>query len=272
MHRLGREVRFSVNPFTAETSEGHNSFASKPCGEGLSIYLALFVELEGEVDPATGFVVNVIDIDRAVRGHAVGIFADGISAAYRSGREVLLWQVVSMLRASWMKLSGVFGTSRLSRLSLALNPNRKIAIDSESDPMFEFSEKFEFAAMHKLWNDKFTAEQNFGVFGKCANPTGHGHNYVLEVTIASETAENFKIGDFERIVSERFIDVVDHRNLNADVPDFAQVIPTVENIASIAWKRLDGSFGQARLVRTSVWETDKTYASFSGFSGRKPGR
>jgi len=264
MHKLGREVRFSVNPFTAETPVGHNSYASKPSGEGLAIYLALFVEIEGEVDPATGFVVNVVDIDRAVGRHVVPVFSDGIGAAYRRGREVSLGHVVALLRSSWGRLLGVFGSSKVTRLSLALNPNRRIAIDSEDGSMVEFSEKFEFAAMHKLWNESFTAEQNFGVFGKCANPTGHGHNYVLEVTIACDSTEGFRTGDFERVVSERFVNLVDHRNLNVDVPEFGGVIPTVENIASVAWKRLEGCFGKARLVRASVWETDKTYASYSG--------
>ena len=130
--------------------------------------------------------------------------------------------------------------------------------------MFEFSEKFEFAAMHKLWNESFTAEQNFGVFGKCANPTGHGHNYVLEVAVAGDSADLFRIGDFERVVDERFMSLVDHRNLNEDVPQFTGVIPTVENIAAVAWDRLCGHFGDCKLVRVSVWETDKTCASYYG--------
>jgi 6-pyruvoyltetrahydropterin/6-carboxytetrahydropterin synthase len=267
MHRLGREVRFSLNPFTDVMVDGWNSFASKPAGEGLAIYLALFVELEGEVDPSTGFVVNVVDIDRAVRKHIVPVFADGIGAAYRNKREVSLAGITTMLRNSWPKLVGRFGGADLTRLTLALNPNRKIAIDSEECVMCEFSEKFEFAAMHKLWNDSFSPEQNFDVFGKCANPTGHGHNYVLEVTVLAESAGVFKVGEFEKVVDDQFINVVDHRNLNVDVPQFAQLIPTVENIASVAWDCLNGHFGRAKLVRVSVWETDKTYASYSG-----PGR
>jgi 6-pyruvoyltetrahydropterin/6-carboxytetrahydropterin synthase len=264
MHKLGREVRFSLNPFTENTVDGHNSFASRPSGEGLAIYFALFVELEGEVDEPTGFVVNVVDIDRTVRKNVVPIFADGIGAAYRNKREVTLAGLMMILRTSWVKLAGHTDEARLTKLTLALNPNRRIAIDSEDSAMFEFSEKFEFAAMHKLWNESFSPEQNFDVFGKCANPTGHGHNYVLEVTVASESAGALKMGDFERVVDERFVNIVDHRNLNVDVPQFGQLIPTVENIASVAWQCLDGRFGQARLVRVSVWETDKTYATCSG--------
>ncbi|GAG37436.1 unnamed protein product, partial [marine sediment metagenome] len=67
MHKLIREVRFSINPFLAESGPGSNSYASKPCGEGVSLYFGLWVELTGGVDEDTGFVVNVTDIDRAVR-------------------------------------------------------------------------------------------------------------------------------------------------------------------------------------------------------------
>jgi len=264
MHRLGREVRFSINPFAEEMVTGYNSFASKPAGEGLALYLALFVELEGEVDPGTGFVVNVIDIDRAVRRHAVPVFQEGIAAAYRSGRDVSLANLARMLRSSWRKLAGTFSVAELSRLTLAMNPNRSMVVDSEDSPMFEFTERFEFAAMHKLWNEDFSPEKNFGVFGKCANPTGHGHNYVLEVTVASDAPDAFKVGEFEKVVDERFIGAVDHKNLNEDVPQFSGVIPTVENIASLAWASLHGYFGSARLMRINVWETDKTYASYCG--------
>jgi 6-pyruvoyltetrahydropterin/6-carboxytetrahydropterin synthase len=264
MHRLGREVRFSVNPFADETSVGHNSYASKPAGEGLAIYLALCAELEGDIDPATGFFINVVDIDRIVRMHAAGVFVEGISAAYRSRRDVTLPNLAAMLRSSWHRLDDKFGAARLARLRLALNPNRHIAVDSESSTMFEFSERFSFAAMHRLWNDSFTPEQNFGVFGKCANPAGHGHNYVLEVTVATDSAGAFRIGDFERTVDEHFISIVDHKNLNVDIPQFRDMIPTVENIASVAWNSLNGRFLPGRLVRVTVWETDRTFASYDG--------
>jgi len=67
MHKLARQVRFSINPFLPEESTGFNSYASKPAGEGLSIFFELCVELIGKVEGATGFVVNVLDIDEKVR-------------------------------------------------------------------------------------------------------------------------------------------------------------------------------------------------------------
>ena len=138
-------------------------------------------------------------------------------------------------------------------------------MDSKDLGMVYFSEKFEFAATHKLWNDDFSEQRNFEVFGKCANPTGHGHNYIVEVTIKMPTHEDgFRIGDFERIVNDELIELLDHKNLNADVEKFSRTIPTVENIAGFAWNKLAGKFSQATLHCVTIWETDKTYCSYYG--------
>ena len=127
-----------------------------------------------------------------------------------------------------------------------------------------FSEKFEFAATHKLWNDAFSEQQNFEVFGKCANPAGHGHNYVVEVTVKTPGASEFPIGRFEEIVHHELIRLVDHKNLNVDVEEFGRTNPTVENIAVFAWERLNGKFAEAKLHCITVWETDKTCCSYYG--------
>jgi len=71
VHRLVRQVRFSITPFSKRVETGANSYASKPCGEGLSLFLGLWVEVAGPVDPDTGFVINVTEIDRLVRRHVV---------------------------------------------------------------------------------------------------------------------------------------------------------------------------------------------------------
>ncbi len=267
MHKLTRCVRFSINPFLSEEIEGFNSFVSKPAGEGLSIFLELSVEVAGEVEPATGFVVNVADIDREVREFAVPVFAERIRQDFRRAQHIGFFAVAELLKSAWNRLTDKFGPAQLSKLSLKLNPFRKVAIESRDLEMVYFSEKFEFAAMHKLWNNDFSEEQNLEVFGKCANPAGHGHNYIVEVTIKMPTSENgFRISDFERVVDNELIKLVDHKNLNADVSQFSRTNPTVENIAAFAWKRLVGKFGEAALHCVTVWETDKTYSSYYGRS------
>ena len=269
MHKLARQVRFSINPFLPEDSKGFNSFASKPSGEGLSIFFELGVLLVGEVKPTTGFVVNVIEIDRNVRECVVPIFAERIRSYFRRGEHIGFVEIAELLRSGREQLADKFATATLDELSLKLNPFRKVAVDCAAGPedykMIYFSEKFEFAAMHKLWNDDFSKSRNFEVFGKCANPAGHGHNYAVEVTVKTSAGKDgFDIGAFERIVDDELIKLVDHKNLNADVPYFAKAIPTVENITVFGWNKLVGKFGKASLHCITVWETDKTYCSYYG--------
>jgi 6-pyruvoyltetrahydropterin/6-carboxytetrahydropterin synthase len=265
MHKLARQVRFSVNPFLSEQSKGENSFASKPCGEGLAIFFELSVELESEVDRATGFVVNVAEIDRIVREHAVPIFVDKIKEDFRKAKHITFSVLTEMLRMVENQLKDKFAPAVLRKMSLKLNPFRKLTLDSEDSDMVYFSEKFEFAATHKLWNNDFTDEQNRKIFGKCANETGHGHNYVIEVTIKmSAPGEDFSVGEFERIVDNELVSLIDHKNLNLDIKHFARVVPTVENIAVFAWEKLVGKFPSHLLHCVTVWETDKTSCSYFG--------
>ena len=265
MHKLTRQVRFSINPFLAEKHEGFNSYSSKPAGEGLSIFLELSVELVGEVEPATGFVVNVADIDRNVREYAVPVFAEKIRQNFRRAQHIGFPVLTELLQSAWNTLADKFETAYLNELSLKLNPFRKMSINVKDLEMVYFSEKFEFAAMHKLWNEDFSQKQNLEVFGKCANPTGHGHNYIVEVTIRTPASKNgLPISEFEKIVDNELIQIVDHKNLNTDVNHFSNTIPTVENITVFAWDRIEGKFGRAILHCVTVWETDKTYCSYFG--------
>ena len=277
MVRLGRLVRFSINPFLEQDSLGFNSYASKPAGEGLAMFLELAVELTGPIAPQTGLLVNVTDIDRVARRFAVPVFAEGIRRHLGCREHVSLAAVAQMLRAVHEDLAGQFPGAEVDRLALQLNPFRKLAMDTKEPGAVYFSEKFEFAATHKLWNDSFSDEQNREVFGKCANPNGHGHNYLVEVTVQvpvgpqDDTAQAtdgalgaFRIGQFECVVDTRLMQLLDHKNLNVDVPEFGERIATVENLAVFAWQRLAGQFDAGRLHCITVWESDRTYCAYYG--------
>ncbi len=265
MHKLARQVRFSVNPFLSSNEEGYNSYASNPPGEGLSIFFELCVELSGRVEPATGFVVDAAEIENRVRRFAVPIFTEHIRGKFCKAEHSSLFDIAKLMRLVWEQLSDKFGSARLNKLALKMNPFRKISIDVEDCRMIYFGEKFEFAATHKLWNEDFSERRNLEVFGKCANASGHGHNYIVEVTVKMPAScDGFNIRDFERTVSDNFIEVVDHRNLNVDVAEFGKVNPTVENITTFAWDKLIGRFGGAFLHSITVWENDKTYSCYYG--------
>jgi len=284
MHKLARQIRFAINPFGDSMQQGANSYCAKPTADGLSLFFALWVELKGSANKDTGFVVNVADIDRTVRDKAVGIFDEYVKQYFtssmslpdprrgskQSGSLALLGtpgggfeQIGQLLSKVWQTIEKGFLPAKIDSLTLELMPARKFGIKERDGNMLYISEKFEFAASHTLWNDKFSDEENEKVFGRCANRRGHGHNYIVEVTIKKSTAdEPLKAGDFEKIVNEQFIQIVDHKNLNADVEHFKKVNPTVENIAEFAFKSLKDKLKPLQLGCVTVWENDRTFCSF----------
>jgi 6-pyruvoyltetrahydropterin/6-carboxytetrahydropterin synthase len=123
---------------------------------------------------------------------------------------------------------------------------------------------YRFCASHRLHTGELTSEENRQLYGKCNNPFGHGHNYVLHVSVSGSvdpgTGRLINPGTMDRYVQGRILDVFDHKDMNRDVPDFAGV-PTTENLAieverrlQVAWK---DHFGPARLDRVWIQETPR---------------
>jgi 6-pyruvoyltetrahydropterin/6-carboxytetrahydropterin synthase len=121
-----------------------------------------------------------------------------------------------------------------------------------------------FSAGHTLFNPEFSEEKNREIFGKCSNPSGHGHNYVLEVTLQGdvdpETGFLFDLSELASVMRKQIIDDVDHRNLNVDVDWLRGVIPTTENLASAFWSRLDANLPDGLLYSVRIGETEKNWA------------
>ena len=128
-----------------------------------------------------------------------------------------------------------------------------------------------FSASHYYWNDGWTAEKNEQVFGRCSNRNGHGHNYTLEVTVSGEpdavTGFVVDLKWLKDVMEREVLDAYDHRHLNLEVAEFAVQIPTTENIAIAAWKRLEpvvSAAGGAQLSRVRVYETPEIFAEYRG--------
>ena len=118
-----------------------------------------------------------------------------------------------------------------------------------------------FSSGHTLFNPRFSEERNREVFGKCSNPSGHGHNYVLEVTVQGEpdpeTGFVFDLSELSSLVWKLVLNDVDHRNLNTDVDWLRGVIPTTENLANAIWDRLDPNLPDGMLFSVRLRETEK---------------
>lgn len=134
--------------------------------------------------------------------------------------------------------------------------------------MIYLTRKADFSSSHFYRNPDWSDEQNLAAFGKCANPHGHGHNYTLEVTVAGEvdpvTGFVVDLKLLKDILESEVVSVYDHRHLNHEVPEFAQVIPTTENLAVAIWRRLEGKVPNARLHRVRVYEMDDLFADYYG--------
>ena len=134
--------------------------------------------------------------------------------------------------------------------------------------MMRLSQKFEFSASHRLHNPSLSDDENRRTFGKCNNALGHGHNYEVQVTLSGAANESGMLVDipaFERIVAETVIDPFDHKHLNSEVPQFRDLIPSVENIAKVIHTMLNPMFkmGSTKLHSVTVWETPKTWCEYS---------
>jgi 6-pyruvoyltetrahydropterin/6-carboxytetrahydropterin synthase len=128
--------------------------------------------------------------------------------------------------------------------------------------------KAEFAASHYYHNPELSPEENRRLFGKCNNPNGHGHNYVLEVTVKGEIDPRsgfvVDLKQLKEIMHREVLDAMDHRFLNKEVPEFATRIPTTENLAGAIWQRLAPKLTTARLHRVRVYENHDLFVDFYG--------
>lgn len=125
-----------------------------------------------------------------------------------------------------------------------------------------------FNAAHRVHNPRLSEEENARLFGKCNNPNWHGHNYVLDVSVAGpvdpETGYVLDLGHLKRIVERHVIEPADHRNLNVEVEFMRGRIPTSENIVVACWSVLAPHVAPARLVRLVLWETPHNYVEYTG--------
>ncbi len=134
--------------------------------------------------------------------------------------------------------------------------------------MVYLTRKAEFSASHYYHNPQLSPEENLRLFGKTNNPNGHGHNYTLEVTVKGEVDPRsgfvVDLKELKEVLNREVLDALDHRFLNKEVPEFAKLIPTTENLAISIWQRLVPKLKVARLHRVRVYETPDLFVDFYG--------
>ena len=130
------------------------------------------------------------------------------------------------------------------------------------------SRKAHFNAAHRLYRKDWTDDQNENIFGKCANPHYHGHNYELIVhvrgNIDPETGYVMDMKVLKDLIKSEVEDKMDHKNLNEEVVEFSDLIPTAENMAVVIYNWLKPHLDQAQALSVTLYETPRNYVSYSG--------
>ncbi|XP_047000123.1 6-pyruvoyl tetrahydrobiopterin synthase [Schistocerca americana] len=126
-----------------------------------------------------------------------------------------------------------------------------------------------FSACHRLHSPQLTDEENRVTYGKCNNFHGHGHNYVVEVTlrgpVAADTGMVMNISDLKKYMNEAIMDVMDHKNLDKDVPYFKDIVSTTENVAIFIWNNLKSLLPNPEILyEVKIHETEKNIVMYRG--------
>ncbi len=265
---LRRRASFSagfLQPPPGEKSGGHDYLCELTVG--------------GPIDPRTGMVVNIKDVDAVLKAQVVvpldGTLLDRDVPAFRDTPPTpeLLAQFI------WEQcVPALPPEGRLARVALWPTSTLRAelsAIPPESPtPMLTVTRAYDFSASHRLHSAHLSDTENADIFGKCNWANGHGHNYEVEVTLAGEpdprTGHLIALDKLDALVEDEVLRPYDHRHLNHDAPEFAHLNPTSENLTRVIWDKLarrlaqSGEMGAARLYKVVVRETARNYFEYYG--------
>lgn len=242
--RSPEENRALYGAIASPYSHGHN--------------YVLDVTTEGHVDASHGMVVNIKRIDDRLKEYVLGPFH------LKSINDEVEWFAtrspsIENLLAYFATLLGPVMPPEAKLTSLRLEEHPLLWGEwSAESQMITLTRVYEFAASHRLHAPNLSAERNVELFGKCNNANGHGHNYLLEVTVTgdldSETGMMVDLEALDLAVNRAVVDRYDHHNLNVDLPEFEGKNTTSEVVAETIFRLLKGQV-PGRLVRVRLHET-----------------
>jgi len=267
---LSRTLRFCLSRGAEQAlcKPVHNSYSAYPAMHGLGRYYELTVTCQGEADPETGYFINIKTIDHAVRKHVLPYWQsliDGPTPEAQLPLGEILARSIELIQPDLHQ--------SVVNLNFTLSPRHQLMMETHSMEHVTLRQRYEFAAAHRLNVDSMTHAQNQQIFGKCNNPAGHGHNYVIEIAVLAgldPDGHTLPVGLLDVVVDQHCIEHLDHKHLNVDVSAFEHLNPSVENIAKVVWDMLDQPIREMSVAQTTsltevrVYETEKTACVYHG--------
>lgn len=238
-----------------------------PYGHGHNYVCELTVT--GQADRRTGMVVNIKDLDRVLDeitsplDHKfLNLDVDAFRAAIPTTENIAryLWY------SAGSRLSIAGNDVTLARVRVFEEENLFAEYGGGDDVLL--TRTYHFSAAHRLHSATLSDEENRAVFGKCNNLYGHGHNYEIDVSIAGPVDESTgmiaDLGALDAAVKEAVLDPFDHKHLNHEVPQFADLNPTSENVVRVIWELLQPRISFARIEKVVLRETPKSCFEYRG--------
>lgn len=231
---IKRRAKFSASHryWLPELSEAENiqKFGACTRSPGHGHNYVLYVYMAGELDEY-GMVLNLSDVKHIIKREITSqLDFSYVNDAWLEFQETLP-TTENMARVIWQRLAPYLP---IVRIQLFEHP--ELWADYLGNEMEAYlSIATHFSAAHRLARPDLSYEKNCEIYGKCARPNGHGHNYHLEVTVKGEidprTGMTVDLGDLQKAIDDYVVEPFDHTFLNKDIPYFAEVVPTAENIA-----------------------------------------
>jgi 6-pyruvoyltetrahydropterin/6-carboxytetrahydropterin synthase len=228
------------------------------------------VTVSGEVDPRTGFVMDLQELKRVINECIIEPFDHRHLNKEVHEFQALVPTTENLAVVSWRRLAPhIKGTARLFRVRIYetadifadyYGADERSGDDPGDDAKAhsEFNRRYRFSASHRLHNPALSEEENRRTYGKCNNPYGHGHNYVIEVTLSgaldAQTGMVCNLADLDAFMQSELIESFDLNNLN-EHPFFQGTIPTTEAVCQKIFERVEEGFHHAKLERVRVEET-----------------
>jgi 6-pyruvoyltetrahydropterin/6-carboxytetrahydropterin synthase len=245
--------------------------AAEPSGHGHNYVLE--VTVRGPVDRHSGMVVNIKTLDERLDELLAPVDRRMRRVARPEFRKGIL-TTECLAQVLWRRLPRRVGEARLIAMRLEKHPGYHVELKGGHPRMIYLTRSIEFAAAHRLDTCEMSAAENRRVYGKCNNPNGHGHNYVVEVSVAGipdrTTGCVIDLGRFDALLKSEVEDRFDHKHLNLDTRYFSRLVPTAENIAKVVWRLLAEKVpqcrkrGRVKLHRVRLIETARSWFDYYG--------
>lgn len=264
----GRPAEVSVT--RTKAFEAAHAYRDPSFGPATRIHghnYVLTATIAGSVDPETDFLVDFRELDALLREVTQPLDHHRLDVEYAAlaGREASAEALASTLFTELApRVASVIPSARLAAVRLAETDS--LWADADGGGNVEVTRAYGFSAAHRLADPGRSDEENRRLYGKCANPQPHGHDYRFEVTVRGAIDPTLgtvtDLGALDAAVQELVVGPFDHRYLNVEVAQFARVLPTAERIAERIWQLLDPHV--PKLARIVVYETPRSAFAYEG--------